>query len=403
MRRHGPSRNDTVTNGARFDCMLGAPRSPSAQARGGTGGAWRLQAPAPSGVAAVSVGIGPSASLADGLRRARPRRRHRGLPAAARRPGQRASASASARHRRRRPARRDRRNLARPRGRATDGGVPPRRAPVVRPPGALRRGPSRRHAHLAARGGSRPYGRVGGPLRVPEDDRAFATRRVRYCARYCARHPVALERLTSDRAAQAATSRSDQSDGPTAGTETADPLEFLARVLVHIPGKGHVTTRYHGWYANRPQGMRQKAAPPGADGPPAIVSAPAPARTALVRPRATRQARRRPSRRAGEAGVRLVSSVDTRPTPIGIPIARGARVRKPAREQATRSLHPAQSHEGRHAAEAVLPRAPHRETGSRGIRGVGEGHGGKAAAPTDESDVERDASAIASDRVTASR
>ncbi len=101
-------------------------------------------------------------------------------------------------------------------------------------------------------------GRVGGPLRVPEDDRAFATRRVRYCAR----HPVALERLTSDRAAQAATSRSDQSDGPTAGTETADPLEVLARVLVHIPGKGHVTTRYHGWYANRPQGMRQKAAPP---------------------------------------------------------------------------------------------------------------------------------------------
>jgi len=31
------------------------------------------------------------------------------------------------------------------------------------------------------------------------------------------------------------------SEGPTAGTETADPLEFLARVLVHIPDKGHVT------------------------------------------------------------------------------------------------------------------------------------------------------------------
>ena len=29
-----------------------------------------------------------------------------------------------------------------------------------------------------------------------------------------------------------------------AGTETVDPLEFLARVLVHIPDKGHVTTRY---------------------------------------------------------------------------------------------------------------------------------------------------------------
>lgn len=26
-----------------------------------------------------------------------------------------------------------------------------------------------------------------------------------------------------------------------------DPLEFLARVLVHIPDEGHVTTRYDGW------------------------------------------------------------------------------------------------------------------------------------------------------------
>ena len=105
---------------------------------------------------------------------------------------------------------------------------------------------------------------------VPEDDRAFATR----LARYCARNPVALERLTYDRAAKAVTYRSDKSEGPTAGTETADPLEFLARVLVHIPDKGHVTTWYYGWHANRPRDMRGKAAPTAADGPPAIVSAP---------------------------------------------------------------------------------------------------------------------------------
>ena len=104
---------------------------------------------------------------------------------------------------------------------------------------------------------------------MPEDDRAFATR----LARYGARNPVALERLTYDRAAKAVTSRSDTSDGPTAGTETVDPLEFLARVLVHIPDQGRVTTRYYGWYANRPRGMRQKAAPTGADGPPAMVAA----------------------------------------------------------------------------------------------------------------------------------
>ncbi len=68
---------------------------------------------------------------------------------------------------------------------------------------------------------------------VPEKDRAFATR----LARYCARSPVALERLTCDRAAKAVSYRSDKSEGPTAGTETVDPLEFLARVLVHIPAR----------------------------------------------------------------------------------------------------------------------------------------------------------------------
>jgi hypothetical protein len=104
---------------------------------------------------------------------------------------------------------------------------------------------------VAALGVPRAHRRLGGPLRVPEDDRAFATR----LARYCARNPVALERLTYDRSAKAVTYRSDKSEGPTAGTETADPLEFLARVLVHIPDKGHVTTRYYGWYSNRPRGI----------------------------------------------------------------------------------------------------------------------------------------------------
>ena len=41
------------------------------------------------------------------------------------------------------------------------------------------------------------------------------------------------------------TDRSDKSEGPTAGTETADPLECLARVLTHIPDTGQVTTRYY--------------------------------------------------------------------------------------------------------------------------------------------------------------
>ena len=114
---------------------------------------------------------------------------------------------------------------------------------------------------------------------VPEVDRAFATRLVRYCAR----NPIALERLTYDRAAKAVTYRSDKSEGPTAGTETADPLEFLARVLVHIPDQGHVTTRYYGWYANRPRGMRRQAEPAAVDAPPMIIPAPRVAPTEATR------------------------------------------------------------------------------------------------------------------------
>ena len=42
-----------------------------------------------------------------------------------------------------------------------------------------------------------------------------------------------------------------------------DPLEFLARVRVHIPDKGHVTTRDYGWYANRPRGIPYRDAASG--------------------------------------------------------------------------------------------------------------------------------------------
>ncbi len=71
---------------------------------------------------------------------------------------------------------------------------------------------------------------------------AFALR----LARYCARNPVALERLAYEPAANRVTYRSDKLDGPTAGAETLDPLEFLARLTVHIPNKRQVMTRYYG-------------------------------------------------------------------------------------------------------------------------------------------------------------
>ena len=66
---------------------------------------------------------------------------------------------------------------------------------------------------------------------VPEDDRAFALR----LARSCARNPVALERMAYEPAIEQVTYRSDKPDGPTAGPELVDPLEFLARLVTHIP------------------------------------------------------------------------------------------------------------------------------------------------------------------------
>ena len=62
---------------------------------------------------------------------------------------------------------------------------------------------------------------------VPAEDRAFATR----LARYCSRHPVALSRLAFRADTGTVTYQSDKASGRTAGPETVDALEFLARVV----------------------------------------------------------------------------------------------------------------------------------------------------------------------------
>ena len=55
---------------------------------------------------------------------------------------------------------------------------------------------------------------------------------------------------------------SDKANGPTAETDTVDPLEFLARVTAHIPNKLQVMTRYYGHYANRVRRGRRAASRP---------------------------------------------------------------------------------------------------------------------------------------------
>jgi hypothetical protein len=103
---------------------------------------------------------------------------------------------------------------------------------------------------------------------VPEEDRAFALR----LARYCARNPVALDRMSYDLAREEVTYCSDKADWPTAGPETVDPLEFLARVVTHIPDPGQVMQRYYGWYASRTRGARRRQATEATAAPVAIAA-----------------------------------------------------------------------------------------------------------------------------------
>ncbi len=61
-------------------------------------------------------------------------------------------------------------------------------------------------------------------VRVRADDREFAVR----LARYCARNPVALSRVEYQGDNATVTYHSDKPTGPTAGSETLDVREFLA-------------------------------------------------------------------------------------------------------------------------------------------------------------------------------
>ena len=94
---------------------------------------------------------------------------------------------------------------------------------------------------------------------LDQDDTASHLR----LARYCARNPVSLERLEYRADAGEVGEviyTSDKAAGPTAGCHTFDPLEFIARLVAHIPDKGQVLQRYYGYYANRTRGERRKAA-----------------------------------------------------------------------------------------------------------------------------------------------
>ncbi len=73
-------------------------------------------------------------------------------------------------------------------------------------------------------------------------------------ARYGARAPVAESRLRYDAERAEVELVSDASEGPYAGVHRFAALEFLARLVDHIPAKGEVRVRYYGAYASRRRG-----------------------------------------------------------------------------------------------------------------------------------------------------
>ena len=78
-------------------------------------------------------------------------------------------------------------------------------------------------------------------------------------ARYAARAPVALERLQYLPAKHVVRLRSDKRDGPTAGTHDFPALEFLARLLAHVPDANEVLVRHYGAYSVRRRARWRRA------------------------------------------------------------------------------------------------------------------------------------------------
>jgi len=70
---------------------------------------------------------------------------------------------------------------------------------------------------------------------------------------------------------------SDKAQGPTAGTHSFDALEFLARILAHVPRKSEILVRYYGAYSVRRRAAARKRPAP-TPSPPEEPLAPTPER-----------------------------------------------------------------------------------------------------------------------------
>ena len=92
---------------------------------------------------------------------------------------------------------------------------------------------------------------------VRVEEKAAAAR----LGRYMARCPIVLDRLEwdGDREEVVVHPRPSRRGGPLGEPDRLDVLEFLGRVLDHVPEPRQQQVRYWGWYSNASRGKRRKA------------------------------------------------------------------------------------------------------------------------------------------------
>jgi len=94
-------------------------------------------------------------------------------------------------------------------------------------------------------------------VRVEPEDQSAVER----LSRYIMRPPISLERMRWDGVGEVRYRRKGGHEDPALNrdpVETFDPLEFLARVIMHIPEPRRHLIRFYGWYSNVTRGRRRR-------------------------------------------------------------------------------------------------------------------------------------------------
>jgi len=100
---------------------------------------------------------------------------------------------------------------------------------------------------------------------VESEDQSAVERLVRYIMR----PPISLDRMSWDGEGEVRYRRKRGHEGSGwegCEVETFEPLEFLARVIMHIPEPRRHLVRYYGWYSNAARGRRRREEESGCGG-----------------------------------------------------------------------------------------------------------------------------------------